>query len=78
MRQYLYVFAYGPYRSDMTMHHLCGVRLCVNPDHQVPLTTMQHGGLHAILRRQNWMGLPVPDRIALSRSIIQGQLARVP
>ena len=25
------------------LHHQCGVRLCVNPDHQVPLTTMQHG-----------------------------------
>jgi len=77
-RQYLYVFAYGPYRSDMHLNHLCGVRLCVNPDHQVPLTTMQHGALHAILRRRDWMDLPVPERIALSRSIIAGELARIP
>ena len=78
MRQSIYVFDRGPYRRDMHLNHLCGVRLCVNPEHQVPLTTMQHGGLHAILGRRDWMDLPVPERIELSRRIIEGELARVP
>lgn len=77
-RRALYLLRGGPCPRGMQLHHHCATRLCVNPDHQSPLTTMQHAGLHAILRRRDWKDLPVPERIALSRSIIDGELARIP
>jgi hypothetical protein len=77
-RRAIYLLRRGPCPRDMQLHHHCATRLCVNPDHQVPLPRMQHAGLHAILRRRDWMDLPVPERIALSRSIIERELALVP
>jgi hypothetical protein len=75
-RQAMYIFAKGPYPRGSQLHHHCGQKACLNPDHQIPLSRMQHAGLHAILRRRDWMDLPVPERIALSRSIIEGELVR--
>lgn len=77
-RRRIYLLAKGPCPRGMQMHHECGVRLCVAPDHQCPLTRAMHMALHAILRRRDWMDLPVPERIELSRQIIEGELARVP
>jgi hypothetical protein len=32
----------GTLPDDLVLHHLCGVRACVNPDHLVPLTVAGH------------------------------------
>ena len=77
-RQAIYVIWKRPYPRNKQLNHLCGVRLCVNPDHQCPLTVTEHAALHAILRRRGYKDLPVPERIELSEQIIDGGLARQP
>lgn len=41
----------GPIPAGHDLHHVCGVRLCVNPDHLRPTTTVDHIRHHATL---NW------------------------
>lgn len=37
----------GPVPEDHHLHHVCGTRVCVNPDHLVPLTPAEHAATHA-------------------------------
>ena len=37
----------GPIPNDRTIHHVCEVKLCVNPEHLVVITRSEHGGLHS-------------------------------
>lgn len=37
----------GELADDEHIHHLCGVRLCVNPDHLEKMTAQEHHSLHS-------------------------------
>jgi hypothetical protein len=41
-----YRLVIGPILDGKSLHHLCGNRRCVNPDHLQPLTRSEHTGLH--------------------------------
>lgn len=40
---------FGPIPEGLTIHHLCGVKTCINVDHMVLLTRKTHGVLHSHL-----------------------------
>lgn len=42
---------FGPVPDGKQLHHRCEVRACVNAAHLVPLTSLEHMGEHARLRR---------------------------
>lgn len=44
--RFVYERLVGGVRDDMVLHHKCGVRACVNPDHLEPLTRAAHGSEH--------------------------------
>jgi hypothetical protein len=72
-RHAIYLLYRGPYPRGHQLNHLCGVRHCVNPDHQVPLSVQLHAALHVVLRRHGFNELPVPERIELSRRVLAYQ-----
>jgi HNH endonuclease len=37
-----YILLVGPISDDLTIDHLCRVRLCVNPDHLEPVTNVEN------------------------------------
>ena len=39
--------AFGSVPAGHDVHHRCGVKLCVNPEHLEALTPVAHGLLHA-------------------------------
>jgi hypothetical protein len=39
-------FKYGPVPAGLELHHTCGHRLCVNPDHLKPKTRREHQREH--------------------------------
>jgi hypothetical protein len=41
-----YENVHGPIPTGHIVHHTCGNRACVNPDHLVPLTRSKHARLH--------------------------------
>lgn len=41
-----YELLVGPLPEGKVLHHLCGVKRCVNPDHLVPVTRAEHPWLH--------------------------------
>lgn len=41
-----YEFFIGPIPDGHDLHHTCGVKLCVNPDHLEPMTPLEHQPLH--------------------------------
>lgn len=36
----------GPLAEDMHLHHVCGIKSCVNPYHLNPLSAVEHGRAH--------------------------------
>jgi len=50
--RFIYEYIYGPIPDGMTVHHNCGIRECVNPDHLELLScrdnVLQNGGPTAI------------------------------
>lgn len=44
--RYHYEAAHGPIPLDLVLHHECGNKLCVNPDHLRPMTRADHNRLH--------------------------------
>jgi HNH endonuclease len=49
--RYAYALTRAPVDEDLCIHHLCGERACVNPDHLQPATRSLHSKLHAAKRR---------------------------
>lgn len=41
---------HGPVPTGCELHHTCERRLCVNPEHLIPLTREAHAALHVVLR----------------------------
>jgi hypothetical protein len=41
-----YELLVGPIPEDHELHHLCGFRSCVKPEHLVPLTASEHRWVH--------------------------------
>lgn len=46
-----YERVHGRLPKDMTLHHLCRVKSCVNPDHMQPMTRSEHSRMHRPGRR---------------------------
>jgi hypothetical protein len=46
----LWLIVNGPIPDDH-LHHLCGVRLCVRPDHLTPLSIVDHQAIHHVSDR---------------------------
>ena len=44
--RFFYERARGPIPVSHILHHTCGNRACVNPDHLMPLTRSEHARLH--------------------------------
>jgi len=44
--RYIYSFVKGLGDSTDSLHHICGIKLCVNPEHLVPVSHIEHGMLH--------------------------------
>lgn len=44
----IYEGKYGLLPKDRHLHHLCGQKLCVNPEHLISLTPKEHFRLHSI------------------------------
>jgi hypothetical protein len=42
---------YGPVPEGLEIHHICGEKTCVRPDHMVAVTHRQHMRIHATWRR---------------------------
>lgn len=40
----------GPIADGLHLHHRCGVKLCVNPEHAEPITSVDHGKITAASR----------------------------
>jgi HNH endonuclease len=38
----VYELLVGPLSAELHLHHLCGNRMCVNPDHLRPVTAAEH------------------------------------
>lgn len=68
-------WVYQIYGNNLTdaesLHHLCGVPLCVNPSHVTPLTRSEHHGLHA--RGANNSNHRIPhSTVDAIRSLLEG------
>jgi hypothetical protein len=58
-----------PTGRGWTLHHECGARQCVNPDHAQHMAKPAHDRLHAMLRERGWRSFSVADRIAMSQEL---------
>lgn len=47
-----YEEAYGEIPAGMQLHHLCGIRQCVNPEHLAVMTPRQHNQIHSRRRKR--------------------------
>lgn len=51
------------YIEGLEVHHECGVRRCVNPEHLVPLTRAEHAAVHAEVPLEELMRLKLEELI---------------
>ena len=42
----VYELLVGPIPDGLVLHHTCGNRVCVRPDHLQPVTRSEHGAIH--------------------------------
>jgi hypothetical protein len=73
-----YEAEYGPIPLGLEVHHLCGVRTCINPQHMKLLTKAEHARLHQAGRpRRTWAPEEHPLWPQILEEIRSGTLSRL-
>jgi hypothetical protein len=63
--RFSYEFYVGPIPKGYDIHHRCGIKLCVCPEHLAPLARSQHIELHRAGRRRSEV---TPDLVILDEA----------
>lgn len=64
--------ANGPLSDEMQLHHRCGTKLCINPEHLEPLTISEHSGLKGPENRKRRVS---QRQLGLMEQLLDGPLA---